>query len=191
MLYNHTTESVVTREQIIGALPSISRKSTATDEQLIKWADEHLGWHVSEVQPFNTPEGMVATGPMTVVVLDGVAYKHFETITQEEYDAQVAAQQAAQAAAYAAYIAAIAPSALLYATTLRTYFPDLDPPAEQNTAITQDVVKQYFIGERQAGTMDVNKVADSVLLSSLFDTLVQPDGTTWSLPWNDIWATQA
>jgi len=98
MLYLHNTKSVVTRQQIIGALPSISRKATATDEQLIIYAAEHLGWDVSVVRPFAAPEGMVAVGSMTVVELDGVAYRHYETITQAEYDAQQA-EAAAQASA--------------------------------------------------------------------------------------------
>jgi hypothetical protein len=97
MLYNHTTGQVITRAEIIDALPSITRKTTAPDEQLIAWAAEHLGLTITEVQPFETPVGMVAIEPMTIVVEDGVARKQFATITEAEYDALLAAQQAAQA----------------------------------------------------------------------------------------------
>jgi len=88
MLYNHTTKSVITRAQIISALPSITRKSTATDSQLINWASEHLGWHISEVVPFIAPEGMVTVGAVSIIIEDGIAKQHYNTITIEEHEEQ-------------------------------------------------------------------------------------------------------
>jgi hypothetical protein len=88
MLYNHTTEQLITRAEIIEALPSITRKNIATDDQLVAWAAEHLGWTITEVQPFATPEGMVAVPPMSIVVEGGVARKEYATITLEEHEAQ-------------------------------------------------------------------------------------------------------
>jgi len=105
MLYNHTTEQLITRAEIIEALPSITQKITAPDDQLIAWAAEHLGWVITEVQPFATPEGMVAVEPMSIVVEDGVARKRYATITLEEHEAQqqAAADQAENEAAQRAH----------------------------------------------------------------------------------------
>jgi len=37
--------------------------------------------------PFNVPEGYVATGPMSIEVIDGAAYKRYDTITIEAHEA--------------------------------------------------------------------------------------------------------
>ena len=55
--------------------------------------------------PFTAPEGTVATGQMTVEIVDGAAYKRYATITIEEHEARVA-QEAEEAAADAAAEAA-------------------------------------------------------------------------------------
>jgi hypothetical protein len=47
--------------------------------------------------PFDVPEGMVATGAMSVEVRDGAAYKQYATITIEEHEAQRAAREAEEA----------------------------------------------------------------------------------------------
>jgi hypothetical protein len=61
--------------------------------------------------PFEVPDGMVATGPMWVTVIDGVAYKRYQVITLEAHEAQqaacVALQQAEAADAMQARIAAL------------------------------------------------------------------------------------
>ena len=44
--------------------------------------------------PFETPEGMVATGPMIIEIVDGVAHKTYATITIKEHEAQRAAWEA-------------------------------------------------------------------------------------------------
>jgi hypothetical protein len=46
--------------------------------------------------PFVPAEGMVATGSMTINIIDGVAYKHYDTITQEQYDEQQALDEASR-----------------------------------------------------------------------------------------------
>ena len=43
--------------------------------------------------PFNVPEGMVGTGPMTIDIVDGAAYKRYDVITIEAHEA-AAAQRA-------------------------------------------------------------------------------------------------
>jgi len=48
--------------------------------------------------PFEVPEGYVATGPMGIEIVDGVAHKQYATITIEEHEAQRAAYEAAQEA---------------------------------------------------------------------------------------------
>jgi hypothetical protein len=48
---------------------------------------------------FNTPDGMVATGAMSIEIVDGAAYKRYDTITIEEHEAQRAAREAEGAAA--------------------------------------------------------------------------------------------
>jgi len=47
--------------------------------------------------PFTVPDGMVATGPMTIEIVDGAAYKRYDTVTIEAHEAQRAAYEAAQA----------------------------------------------------------------------------------------------
>jgi hypothetical protein len=48
--------------------------------------------------PFDVPDGMVATGAMWVTVIDGIAYKRYQTITMEAHEAQQAACVALQQA---------------------------------------------------------------------------------------------
>ena len=48
--------------------------------------------------PFETPEGMVATGPMSIEIVDGVAHKTYATITIEAHEADRAAWEAEEAA---------------------------------------------------------------------------------------------
>ena len=99
----------------------------------------------------------------------------------------VAAEEQAR---YVAYIGELAQTAIPFATTLRAHFGD-DPPAERNPQITEDYVTAHFAAKRAAGTITAADVADAMLLSTLFGKLRGPDGTTWSLPWDDIWSTQA
>ena len=109
--------------------------------------------------------------------------------TAEERELLDAAAAAKENQITAELVSKIAQTAILFATTLRRYFPDLDPPAEQNHNITEAVITQYFIEQRMSGNMTADMVADSMLLNTLFQTLKQSDGTIWLLPWDDIWAT--
>ncbi len=47
--------------------------------------------------PFDVPEGMVATGPLSIAVEDGAAYKRYATITIEQHEADRAAREAEDA----------------------------------------------------------------------------------------------
>jgi len=48
--------------------------------------------------PFETPDGMVATGPMSIEIVDGVANKTYATITIEAHEAARAAWEAEEEA---------------------------------------------------------------------------------------------
>ena len=185
MLYNHTTESVVTREQIIGALPSISRKASATDEQLIKYAKQHLDWDVSKVHPFETPAGMVAIPPMTVVELEGVAYKHYETITQEEYDAQQAAKVEADQAEQAAADALAYGGELSKVAALAGVFSIL--PGMDYTAIAA-VMETEMEAVREAGNADLYMRMDMAkdVAKSAYERVLEPAGVTGGRLWRAV-----
>lgn len=60
--------------------------------------------------------------------------------------------------------------------------------AETNTAITESYVTSYFVTRRLDGTGSINDTADALILQTLFMKLksVSIDGTTWSLPWDDL-----
>jgi hypothetical protein len=105
----------------------------------------------------------------------------------EPPDPAIAEQEAEAQARYAAYIASIAPAAQSYAATLRTHFPDMEPPAEQNHTVTENVVFGYFDAKRRAGTITAIENADSLFLATMFGKLKTEAGNTWDLPWNDIW----
>lgn len=60
--------------------------------------------------------------------------------------------------------------------------------AETNTAITESYVTSYFVNRRLTGTGSVEDAADALILQTLFSKLkaLSVDGTTWSLPWQEI-----
>ena len=135
-----------------------------------------------EYQPVQLAEGERLDNP-TYAMDDNVI-----TQTGTVIDAETVAAE--EQARYVAYIGELAQAAIPFATTLRAHFGD-DPPAERNPQITEDYVTAHFAAKRAAGTITAADVADAMLLSTLFGKLRGPDGTTWSLPWDDIWSTQA
>jgi hypothetical protein len=149
---------------------------------------------------FDVPAGMVATGPMSIDIVDGAAYKRYATITIEEYEAQRAAREAEQAAADAqaaidaaaerkAAMAAklttgIVGLAMAYRAALRAMFPKANPDdeeepfAEVNHAITEDTVATAMLllppEQYDAKTADMLKLAFEKL------SAIAGDGTTWT-----------
>jgi len=177
----------LTRAQAEARLLHTTHKHTLSDEDLAA----RTGLQI--IVPFVPEAGMVIVPGTESFAGEGLYTQQsfaVETIANKEAreEAEQEAQQAAQEAAHQAYLSAIRPVALMFATTLRLYFPDLDPPAEQNHGVTQEAVEAHFVAMRYSGTITVEALADGVLLDKMFTALRQPDGTTWSLPWDEIWA---
>jgi len=156
--------------------------------------DQHAKYYCIAIMP-TTQEGMVIIGGSEQVHYDEetnsatVSYL-YETLADKEArdQAEQTEREAKDAADYGAFIATIAPKAQLFAHTLREYFPDLDPPAEQNGAVTEAAVEAFFIGRKLAGDVTAKETLDALYLSKAFPSLAQYcGGNTWDLPWSAIW----
>jgi len=79
--------------------------------------------------PFDAPEGMVATGPMSIAVEDGAAYKRYATITIEQHEADRAAREAEDAARIEAGLAAFEAAEVERRNTPIVYDQPLELPS--------------------------------------------------------------
>lgn len=74
-------------------------------------------------------------------------------------------------------------------TRLRAHFPDLTPPAEQNTTIGETYIALYFKAKRDAGTITAADDADILLLQKDFAELNAWWGTgatNTDFPWEAV-----
>ena len=79
--------------------------------------------------PFNVPEGMVATGPMSIEIVDGAAHKRYATVTIEAHESARAAWEAEEAIRIEAERIAFAAAEVERKNTPIVYDQPLEAPA--------------------------------------------------------------
>jgi hypothetical protein len=85
------------------------------------------GW--LPIVPFTTPEGMVAVGPMSIEIVDGVAHKTYATITIAEHEAQRAAWEIEESASIEAEWVAFAAAEIERKATPMVFDQPFEMPA--------------------------------------------------------------
>jgi len=142
--------------------------------------------------PFAVPEGYVATGPMTVEIEDGAAYKRYETITIEEHEqrnaadrAQADAINAAERAAQAFNDAVAHHGSFTRLADALSRFPGIE--AGMTYADIADLMDAYIEAHPdEAGTL----TAKAVRAMSIFRDELEPTGVVNERFWRALEAVQ-
>jgi hypothetical protein len=139
------------------------------------------GWVLTEVVPFVIPEGFaIIPGTRAIYMVGEYAQEHYDkeliTVKEARDAAALLAEENAK------WTPARLQSLALFVITLQRNF---GAGAETNQEISQANVTAHFIGKRQAQTLTLEELADSMILSTLYAELAPlcPDGTTWTAPY--------